>query len=62
MPIINLQEYPELLLLCGPHMPYFDTLEEVCLLLNTGQSSEKRVSESSTNINNAWEASSSRLS
>ena len=50
MPIINLQEYPVLLLLCGPHIPYFDTLEKVCLFLNTGQSSEQRISESSTNI------------
>ncbi|XP_078153961.1 uncharacterized protein LOC144549086 isoform X2 [Carex rostrata] len=54
------EEYPELLLLCGPHIPYFDTLEELCLLVNTTRSSEQRVSETSTNINNAWEASSSR--
>ena len=49
MPVINLQDYPELLLLCGPYIPYFDTLEKVCLLLNTGQSSEQRVTETSTN-------------
>ncbi|XP_078154047.1 uncharacterized protein LOC144549187 [Carex rostrata] len=54
------QEYPELLLLCRSRMPYFDTLKEVCLLVNTTPSSEQRVSETSTNIDNAREASSSR--
>jgi hypothetical protein len=51
MPIINLQCHPELLLLCGEYIPYFDTLEEVCLLLSTRPSPEQQVSEPETSSN-----------
>jgi hypothetical protein len=51
MPIINLQCHPELLLLCGEYIPYFDTLEDVCLLLSTRPSPEQQVSETETSSN-----------
>jgi hypothetical protein len=44
--------HPELLLLCAAYIPYFDSLEKVCLLLNTRQSSKQQGSEISNNINN----------